>query len=349
MWNREKKKNRRKLSREILGLFGATTAVSLFFFAFFSTAANSLAVSYQEKNGLVYTEEVNRMFGSWIQSISFLAAMVIFIVLFLFLVGEKLAYIKEIILGIEALRMQRMDYQIVPQGNNELTELAERINFLSRTEKELQQKEAALQKEREELIRTLSHDIRTPLTSMISYSEYLQRKGKLERQEMDDYILMVHKKAEQIKELTNLLLEEGVPKETEIEDGRLLLAQLADEWEMELEEQFVCQTELEECPAFSGKFDVQQWRRIFDNLASNVQKYADSSETVSLRIFVQEKRLVILQQNKCRKDAGDAESRKIGLESIRRIADSHGGKLEVTLTKTEFSIRITLMEIKEAS
>ncbi|MBQ9990160.1 MAG: sensor histidine kinase [Lachnospiraceae bacterium] len=345
MWNREKQQKRRKLSEEILGLFGATAAVALFFFTFFSKAVISLAISYSDKNGISHTEDAEWMINSWIQSVSFFASMVTFIVLFLFLVGEKLAYINQITLGIEALRMHRMDYQIQLQGNNELTELAERINFLSRTEKEFQEKEATLQKEREELIRALSHDIRTPLTSLISYTEFIQRKNSLERQEIEEYISMVHKKAGQIKELTNLLLEEGIQKQTEVIDGRLLLAQLMDEWEMELEEDFTCHTDLKECPNFSGRFDIQQFRRIFDNLASNIRKYADSNKEVSLRIFKEDKRLVILQQNRCRKNVENVESSKIGIDSIRRIAKGYGGNIEVTHDETEFSIKIILMEI----
>ena len=59
------------------------------------------------------------------------------------------------------------------EGDNELKELAESINFLSETERRLRQLETELQAEKEQLIRDLSHDIRTPLTAMLSYSDYL--------------------------------------------------------------------------------------------------------------------------------------------------------------------------------
>ena len=77
--------------------------------------------------------------------------------------------IRDSIQGVEALRTHRMDFTMPIEGDNELKELAESINFLSETERRLRQLETELQAEKEQLIRDLSHDIRTPLTAMLSY------------------------------------------------------------------------------------------------------------------------------------------------------------------------------------
>ena len=125
-----------------------------------------------------------------------------FMVLFLFLLGQKIAYLNEIIRGVEALRTHKMDFTMRLEGNNELTELAESINFLSFTQRELQLQEKQIQEERENLIRELSHDIRTPLTSILSYSEYMMKKGQkeqIEQMEIVNYISMMQQKSEQIK------------------------------------------------------------------------------------------------------------------------------------------------------
>ena len=68
--------------------------------------------------------------------------------------------------GVDALRTHRLEDTIPLREANELTELAEHINFLSETERRLRQQEMALQAERERMIRDLSHDIRTPLNGI---------------------------------------------------------------------------------------------------------------------------------------------------------------------------------------
>ena len=347
MSSKEELIKRNKLSREILGLFGASAAVSLFFFGFLHVMTDSIVQSYCERMDLVLTEIQIWSIDSWIRSISLLGAGVLFVVLFLFLAGQKLAYLRTIIQGIEALRLHRMDHEMPLEGNNELTELAERINYLARTEKDLQQKEAKMRDEREQLIRALSHDIRTPLTSILSYSEYMLEKASVSEEELEVYLELMQQKAEQIKGLTDRLLDGSTGKTERIENGRFLMEQLADEWTTVLEDTFACEVDLENCPEFSGEFDVQDLRRIFDNLASNVEKYADPDYPVYLNICEKEGRLAVLQTNMCGAHAGHAESHGIGIDSIRRIAEGYGGHVRVEKAQRDFRIEILLQKLNE--
>ena len=322
-----------------------TAVISVFGYGFLSKTAASLVLRYCERNEITLSEALDFTIETWIQSISFAAAVLLFVVLFLVLVGQRLAYLKAIIQGIESLRMHRMDYEIPLEGNNELTELAESINYLSQTERELREKEAQMQEDREKLIRALSHDIRTPLTAILSYSEYLSEKEELSKQEMTEYIALMQQKAEQIKKLTNRLLDAKNRQPETIEHGKLLIEQLVDEWEASLEDTFQCEVNLEECPEFSGEFDIQELQRIFDNLASNIQKYADAGQRIYLNISEEDGRLLIEQGNMCRQNVESVESYKIGIESIRKIAEDYGGNVEITHTETTFVITILLMEI----
>ena len=331
--------NRKKLTHEILGLFGATTVIAIFFYGFLNMTANSIVEAYILRENLVLTESQEWIVDFGIPSISFVMAVFLFVFLFLFLIGQRIGYIKDIIAGIEALRTQRMDYEIPLEWNNELTELAERINYLARTERELQVKENLLREEREGFIRAMSHDIRTPLTVIKGYSEYMQNKDTISEEEIRLYAELIEQKARQLKEMTDRLLDGGRTLE-KIEDGRFLMEQLAAEWEMMLEDNFTCVVDMEECPAFSGEFDIQELRRVFDNLASNIKKYADSEKLVSLKLYKEDHYLVIEQQNSVREDIGVVESNGIGLESVRSIAKQYGGSLNVEQSSEFF--RITL-------
>lgn len=298
--------SKKKLSKEILGLTGAAFIVAVFVFGFIRVASNTVVFAYCEKNGIGLSESIEMMLDTWVPSVSFVAAVVIFIVLFLFLVGEKI--------------------------EQAVTEIVA--------------KEVQLREEREQFVRSLSHDIRTPLTSILSYSEYMAEKEGITENETQEYAALMVQKAEQIKDLTNRLLNHKNKKLEKIDDGRLLMMQLVEEWECELEEDvFNCWVSIEECPIFSGEYDVQELRRVFDNLASNIKKYADASQKIYLEIKETEGFLTIIQENKKKDVLSGTESYKIGLESIRKIAENHGGKITVKETDTDFMIVIQLMQI----
>lgn len=348
MWNSvdvKKTKTSQRLSREILGLFGATFLISVVCFYVLNEAANAVVLNYVENELWEMSEYQLIDLQYWILGISFVSAIILFVILLLFLVGERLAYIQEIVKGIDALGRHEWDYEIPLQGENELTALAKRVNELSKEEQAFQEKEKQLQEEKIRLIRSLSHDIRTPLTSMMSYSEYMKNKNSLTVEEMQTYMGLVEQKSQQIKVLTDRLLDGGARQLEVIENGIFFMQQLVDEWEAELESEFECQIDLSACPFFSGEFDIQEMRRIFDNLASNIKKYADETAPIVLRIKEKNGRVCISQSNVCKKSATPIESTKIGIDSIRRIVAHYGGEVEVLRTEMDFSIEITLCEI----
>lgn len=335
----------RKLSHEILGLLAAALAVASFLLGFLSLTALGISEHFLAVNNLSLTDEQYVTLDTWIFSLSLLVAVLFFVVLFLILLGQKLSYVKSLTRGVEALQTHRMDYELPLEGNNELTRLAETINYLSATQRAVQEKERALAQEKEQLIRTLSHDIRTPLTSILSYSEYLTQREDMDLQEVKDHLTLIQKKAGQIKELTDILLDGGKRNPEFFQDARLLLEQLADQVQEDLEEDFPVKIDLSRCPPFQGTFDVRELQRIFDNLVSNIQKYADPVRPVVFSAALEEGSLILRQKNAKGTRATPAESHQMGLNSIRRIAHSYGGTVEVREDEATFSITITLSEI----
>ena len=82
--------NKRKISREILGLTGISFVISAFFYGFIRTMANSVVLSYCDNMAIVLSESQEWEIGNLIKNVSGVAAVIIFVVLFLFLVGEKI-------------------------------------------------------------------------------------------------------------------------------------------------------------------------------------------------------------------------------------------------------------------
>lgn len=332
----------RKLAHEILGLIAISALAALLLFMILSGVTITIVEEYVFYNDIPMTEfdwmEVDRL----VLGGSLILAVAVFSALFLALLADRMAYIRKITEGIERLRLDAAEQPIPEEGNNELTSLAAAINYLSAHQKQVKEKEQALQQEKEELIRSLSHDIRTPLTAVLTYSEYLSQQEKGLSAEGRQQLELIHRKGEQIRELTDILLDGGSRNLERFDDARLLFAQLAEEFSETLEDGFDLQIDTAVCHAFSGSFDVRELRRIFDNLSSNIQKYADPAFPVRLCVAVADGKLQIRQENAARETAAQAQGFGIGLQSIRRIVQDYGGTVNTELQKGVFSIVITL-------
>ena len=341
----DRKKKAHKLSWEILGLLGISMLIALVLLLFLRLCATAVVESVAYSRDMVLRESQWAELDTRIFQGSLVLAVAFFALLFLALLGERLAYIRTITRGIDTLQSGALGYTLPLEGNNELTQLAEAVNYLSLTQQQVQEKEQLLQQEKEQLIRSLSHDIRTPLTSILAYAEYLQTRPDLAEEARKDHLLLIRKKAEQIKELTDVLLSGGVRNPEYFPDGKLLMQQLAEEFAEMLDEKFELRVDMDACPAFGGSFDVGEMRRIFDNLASNVAKYADPAKTVALQISLEEAGLVIRQSNAVAAPRQTEESYGVGLKSIRRIAQSYGGHVTTREENSAFFITVVLAQI----
>lgn len=339
-------KKESKLAREILGYIGISGLISVFFYWFLLFMSQAIVEIYCARNDIFMDMIQMETTDFWQRRISLVTALVVFLFLCFFLTGQKFVYIRQIIQGVEALRENDMDYEVPVEGDDELARLAESINYLAKSQRELKEKELALKEEKDAFIRALSHDIRTPLTSVLAMSEYVAEKEDMTPEQMKDYILLVKNKSAQMKILTDRLLNEGQRKPVFVENGKFLFEQLVDEWQEVLEEEFECSISLNECESFEGEFDIAELRRIFDNLASNVEKYADDSRPVCLEIETEKGQVVIKQSNAIRQAMDDkqkkVESYGIGLQSIERLAKIYHGGMEVTADEENFKIVIRL-------
>ena len=335
------RKNKR-LPREILGLLILSFFIALLLLLqILMMSAAAIAENYMFRTGGTMTDFQYEQMDSWVFNISFLISVLFFIVLFLFLLGERLSYIHEISKGISALQNGIEDHVVPLTGKNELTELAKAVNYLSETQREVKRKERTLSEEKDQFIRALSHDIRTPLTSVISYSELLANNPETEPEELERQLMLIHSKAIQMKHLTDILLDGSKRNPERFENIRILMEQLVGEFEEMLEDDFSVESGIE-CPAVSGTFDVQELRRIFDNMISNIRKYADPDHAVKLHISLENDRIVIKQENSVKKPDHTEDGYRIGIRSIQRIAQNYGGEVTVTNDGDVFCIGIAI-------
>nr|WP_317359631.1 sensor histidine kinase [uncultured Tyzzerella sp.] len=338
-----KNKKNKSLLQEILQILLGCAIASIVAFYFLYFTSISIANTYLYDKSILFTIIENTTLEIWIKSICFFAGIIIFISLFLFLLGQKISYLVYIIGSVEKLKNSNMDFSINIEGNNELTQLAQSINFLAISQKEVLKQEKALKEEREEMIRSLSHDIRTPLTSILSYSDYLKNKENITNEEFKQYIQLILSKSEQIKILTDKLLGKETSLSETIENGKLFIEQLLYELEEILEDKFIFNIDLSKCDNFKFIFKIEDLKRIFDNIASNIEKYADCEKNISIYVEHKNQTLTIIQQNYIKDLTNkNIDSNKIGLKNIEKIINSYDGSFNVSIEEDKFKIIIVI-------
>lgn len=339
----KKKKRIGRLSLTILKYLILCVLIAVFVFIFLYSTSVSIADTYIIKHGISVDHDKYILLTLWIRNVSVLASMIVFIALFLFMLGQKLTYLFTIIEGVDKLRQNNMDFYIEPEGDDELRDLADSINFLSVSQRQLNEKEKTLKDEREAWVRSMSHDIRTPITSILSYSEIMASKTSPTREEISSYISLVTSKTRQIKHLSDRLMNSSDGVWQEVGDIRLLLEQLAVEWQLILEDKIPCRIDMSACGSFTGIADIHSLKRIFDNLASNVEKYADRSFPAELMISSDKSKVTIIQKNRVKRSGEThCDSHNIGLDNIKNIAEQYNGRTDISFDDSTFEISVTL-------
>jgi len=238
-----------------------------------------------------------------------------------------------------------LDMQILPMTQDEVGTLAMDVDTMRLSIIDKLQKEEAAWQANSQLITAISHDVRTPLTALMGYLEILGDES-LNTEEKQSYLQICKNNAQRLKELTDELfgffLVFGKPKpdqNPELYDAATLLDQILLEHQVRLSQErfdlrFVHQGEL------TGKIyvDIGHLRRVFDNLFSNVMKYADPEEPVVILQSAEEDILRITISNHVSKTARQVESNKIGLQTCKKLVESMGGEFSQNCIRNEFCV-----------
>ncbi|WP_423230397.1 sensor histidine kinase [Clostridium beijerinckii] len=82
-------------------------------------------------------------------------------------------------------------------------------------------------------------------------------------------------------------------------------------------------------------------QRVFDNIFSNLSKYADKSEVIKVKYYVESEKLFVTVENQTN-NLKSLDSTGIGLKTCKKIIDMHNGKFYIKSTGTIFFTTITL-------
>ena len=247
-----------------------------------------------------------------------------------------------------------LQMQIKPMSHDEIGQLALDVDTMRLSIIDKLQREEKAWKANSQLITAISHDVRTPLTALMGYLEILSDES-ISPEERQTYLQVCKNNASRLKSLTDelfgffLVFGKPAPDQSpELYDAAMLMDQILMEHEMNLMQQEF-RVETERSSALTGKLhvDLTHLRRVFDNLFSNVTKYADRARPVTVKLEVEGEELVVTIGNYIASQAGRVESNRIGLQTCDKLICAMGGEFHQRRTKETFTVEVLLPLIPE--
>lgn len=237
--------------------------------------------------------------------------------------------------------------------------------------------EREIEKSKDELITNVSHDLRTPLTSIIGYLGLIENHQYRSEEEIVQFANIAYTKAQQMKSMVDDLFEytkvqfkvqfnAEKPKFVQV-DLTQLLEQVSASFELEAEKHGVqMQTAFAQTPIMA-EVVPDKLGRVFSNLVSNALKYGDGSTYVRIAAQVKDDQVEItvandgvpipeasvqhlferfyrVESSRSKQTGGTG----LGLAIVQSIIETHHGQVGVTSDEsaTTFTVTIPLQQPK---
>lgn len=264
--------------------------------------------------------------------LSGITAFVAFSLCFILLINQKIKYIKLLRRELDILSGGQLEYAVTVQGRDEIGELASGIDQMRLSIQRHQEMEYQMRSANSELITAMSHDLRTPLTSLLAYLEIIERRKYTDEEQMYQLIhksiaqtLRIKTMADQLFEYFLVYATEWEPTELETVDADQLFQQILGDYAYSLESRGM-NVELQMQPTERQiQVNTDLIQRALDNLYSNLQKYADPMNTIWISCQKKEERLQLSIYNTVLANLEKKESTGIGLSTCKRLIQQMGG------------------------
>ncbi|MBC6971264.1 HAMP domain-containing histidine kinase [Bacillus sp. Xin] len=233
----------------------------------------------------------------------FLIGVFVFIFSFFYITKRKMKQIEAMAQGVKEIEKGNLAYRIEKKGEDEIAALTENINNMAEELMVNIERERKLEKQKNELITNVSHDLRTPLTSIMGYLRLLRDSKYENKEQHDEYMRIAFSKSEQLKNLIEDLFEytKLTNENIVLEKQEVCMNELLDQ----LIEELVPQAE-EHSLVFIKKFpeervyaavDSEEIVRVFENLLMNAIKYSKDDGEIKVSLERQRRTIQISVAN----------------------------------------------------
>ena len=245
---------------------------------------------------------------------------------------------------------------ISSRGNDEISRLSVNVENMRSSMIDNFKREREAIEANTALITSMSHDIRTPLTILLGYIDLMQNKSEMDP-ELQGYLKAAESTAMRLKTLSDdmfgyFLVFGGNGPEVDIEDydaATLVDQMLFEHITLMRESGYNVDfdgVDYEALASLMIRTDPQRLVRIFDNVFSNIYKYAQKSATVSIRLEMGEDLLTMKFSNTVSSDVGRVESNCIGLKTCKKLAEHVNAIFTTESSEDIFTAILTLKLVK---
>ena len=262
----------------------------------------------------------------------------------------KQMQLRHIISELHYIAAGHFDHRIDFNLTGDTQRVVESVNALVDSAIHSMDEEREIERSKDALITNVSHDIRTPLTSIIGYLGLIENKQYQSEDDLVKYAHIAYLKATQMKSLVEDLFEYTKVRQTEtpLNISRLnltaMLEQLAASFELEANKKNLT-IEVESGPEpIYLEADAEKLGRVFNNLITNAFKYGNGAKKIILQAEQRDNEVVIHVANDGERIPADSlgrlferfyrveESRSkatggsgLGLAIAQSIVQHHGG------------------------
>ncbi|MCW6109946.1 sensor histidine kinase [Clostridium sporogenes] len=200
-------------------------------------------------------------------------------------------YIDEIIKGTNKITSGDLDFTIKEKGDKSLSILSQNINKINKGFKISIEDQIKNEKLKSELVANISHDLKTPLTSIINYTDILI-KEKVSESEKEEFLKILNRKSLKLKTLIEDLFEISKINSGKVELNKeqvdiveFLNQSIAEYSDTEIYKNknltFITKTF---SPEIKINLDGNRMSRVFENLINNSLKYSLSNTRIYIEI-----------------------------------------------------------------
>ncbi|MGL5507714.1 MAG: histidine kinase dimerization/phospho-acceptor domain-containing protein, partial [Paraclostridium sp.] len=218
------------------------------------------------------------------------------------IVSSKFKYIEYICDGIKNIENGDLTYKLDVHGFDEISQIASSVNNLSNGFELALTEQVKSEKMKTELITNVSHDLKTPLTSIVNYVDILKN-NDLDKETTKAYINILDKKSHRLKTLIEDIFEASKLSSGDVEfnlektDIKELLIQSIVELDDKIEEsQLDFNIETPDGLVFTLIDGNKTWR-VFENLINNIIKYSLPKTRVYIDMYIEDEYVYISFKN----------------------------------------------------
>lgn len=291
-----------------------------------------------------FTEEAMNNIVFAISTASALAIVAIVMILYFYSVTRR---IKLLAASVRQVERGDLEHRIKDTGNDDISRLAGDVNSMRDAIVENMTKEQRAWEANAGLITAMSHDIRTPLTVLLGYLDLIEMQNT--DSASGEYISACRDNAMRLKNLSDDMFsyflvfgKGGNELHPTTVNASEWIGHVLGEQEILLSEKGFKLEHGGDVPSVNISIDEMYFRRVMDNLFSNIIKYADPEYPVVIRCALEGDELWLVCENRVLTDEDKPESNGIGLKTCIKIMEEMGGRLAYGEEDGCFTVELTL-------